>query len=314
MTMRTVFTLGWLAATAWAGPLKFEPGDVDFGTKGQNLRLEAEVKLTNTTGKELQVLSVSSDCSCTAGEPKAKTLAPGASTTMPVAMETPSYQGAITRRLTVFTSAGSDELRVKVMIRAFENWEVVPMPLMMPSSMRSQEASTVVSANYLGAENITVLGATTDRAWLRAEHNVEAGRKGGSVVLRKLVTAPAGPQQAQVFLKTNDPKNPQLALKVFVPVVSAAKVAPNPIILPTVKAGTAAVREVTVSGWEEATPPEAKLALGSVEAKGRQPNGDYVFTVTLTPTAAGMSTQMLQLADASSVLIEVPVILKAEAK
>ena len=84
--MRIVFTLGLLAATTWAGPLKFEPGDVDFGTKGQNLRLEAEVKLTNTTGKELQVLSVSSDCSCTAGEPKAKTLAPGASTTMPVAM------------------------------------------------------------------------------------------------------------------------------------------------------------------------------------------------------------------------------------
>lgn len=314
MNFRIVCTLGLLAATAWAGPLKIEPGEIDFGTKSQNLHLEAEVKLTNTTDKPLDILNVASDCSCTAGEPKQQKLAPGASTTMPVAMDTRQYQGTVARRLTIFTSAGSAELRVRATIRAFENWEVVPTPVMLPTSLRNQEASALVSANYLGAENITVLGATTDRAWLRAEHNVEAGRKGGSVVLRKLATAPAGPQQAQVFLKTNDPKNPQLALKVFVPVVSAAKVAPNPIILPTVKAGTAAVREVTVSGWEEATPPEAKLALGSVEAKGRQPNGDYVFTVSLTPTTAGMSTQMLQLADASSVLIEVPVILKAEAK
>ena len=62
--------------------MKIEPGEVDFGTKGQNLRLEAVVKLTNASDKDVQIFSVASDCSCTAGEPAQKTLAPGASTTM----------------------------------------------------------------------------------------------------------------------------------------------------------------------------------------------------------------------------------------
>ena len=61
--------------------------------------------------------------------------------------------------------------------------------------------------------------------------------------------------------------------------------------------------------------PSAKLPLGSVEANGRGPNGDYLFLVTMTPAEAGMSTQMLQLsAEPGAVLIEVPVILKADAK
>jgi hypothetical protein len=315
MNLRVVLLSGFLAATTWAGPLKFEPAEVDFGTKGQNLRLEAEVKLTNTSDKEIEVLSVASDCSCTAGEAKQKKLKPGESTTMPVVMETRVYQGPITRRLTVFTSTGSDEVRAKVMIRVFENWEVVPLPVMLPTSLRSQEASTLVIATYLGTEDVALLGATTDQAWLRAELNLQQGTKGGSVVLHKLTTAPAGTHQAQLILKTNDPKQPLLTMKVFVPVVSAATVAPNPIILPTVKAGTPTTQDIVVSGWEESTAPVAKLPLGSVEPKGRQPNGDYVFTVAMTPKTAGMSTQMLQLgADAATVLIEVPVLLKTDAK
>jgi hypothetical protein len=315
MKSSVLFATGLLAATAWAGPVKFEPAEVDFGSKGQNLRLEAEVKMTNTTAKEIQVLNVSSDCSCTAGEPQKQRLGPGESTTMPVGMDTRSYQGAVLRRLVVHTSAGDEELRVKATIRAFENWEVVPASVMLPNTLRDQEASTVVTATYQGKEKISLLGATTDQAWLRAEFNAAPAGQGGSVVVYKLATAPAGPNTAQLILKTNDPTQPQLAIRVFAPVVSAARVTPNPIILPTTKVGSTATREVVVSAWEEATAPLAKLPLGRVESKGRQPNGDYVFAVAVTPATAGMNTQMLQLAvDDNSVLIEVPVIVKAEPK
>lgn len=315
MNFRFFSTLSLLAATAWAGPLKIEPGEIDFGTKSQNLHLESEVKLTNTTDKELDILSVASDCSCTAGEPKQRKLAPGATTTMPVAMDTRHYQGAVARRLTIFTSLGSDELRVRATIRAFENWEVVPTPVMLPTSLRNQEASTIVNATYVGTEKVSLLGATTNQPWLGAEFTAAPNGGGGSVLLRKAASAPAGPLQAQLTLKTSDPKQRELTMSVFVSVVSAAKVTPNPIILPTVKAGTESTREVVVSGWEEPTAPRAKVALGTVQAKEQRANGDYVFVVALTPANAGMSTQMLQLGvDANSVLIEVPVILKADAK
>ena len=204
---------------------------------------------------------------------------------------------------------------VRATIRAFENWEVVPTPVVLPTSLRNQEASAVVTASYVGAEKITLVGATTDQPWLRAEFTAAPQGGGGSVVLRKAAAAPAGPLQARLTLQTNDAKQPQLSMNVFASVVSAAKVTPNPIILPTVKAGTESTREVVVSGWEEAAAPRAKVALGSVQVKERRANGDYVFVVAMTPAHAGMSTQMLQLgADANSVLIEVPVILKADAK
>ena len=211
------------------------------------------------------------------------------------------------------TSAGDGELRVKATIRVFENWEVVPMSAILPSSLRHQEASTMLTATYQGAGQAAVLSATTDQTWLRAELDAAPSGPGGRVVLRKLATAPAGPNTAQLILKTNDPTQPQLAIRVFVPVMSAAKVSPNPIILPTTKVGTATTREIKVSGWGEGVAPIAKLPQGRVEARDRQTNGDYVFMVSVTPATAGMSTQMLQLAlDENNVLIEVPVILKAE--
>lgn len=308
-----VLAFGMLAAIAVAGPVTFEPGAVDFGTKGQGLHLETEVKMTNTTATEIHVLNVSSDCSCTAGEPRQRRLAPGASTTMPVGMDTRSYLGPVMRRLVVHTSAGDGELRVQATIRAYENWEVMPTPVMLESSLRTEEAAAVVTATYLGTAKIAVHSAATDQPWLRASLTALPAGPGASVLLQKLPTAPAGQHSVELTLKTNDPTQPQLAIKVFVPVRSAARVEPNPIVLPTTTAGTAATREIILKGWDDGKEPRARLPRGRVEARGRSPNGDYVFKVSMTPGSAGMSTQMLQfVVDENNVLLEVPVLVKAE--
>lgn len=304
-----------LAATAWAGPVKLEPAEVDFGTKGQGLHLEAVVKITNSTTTEIHVLHVSSDCSCAAGQPQQQRLAPGESTTMPVGMDTRTYLGPVVRRLVVHTSAGDAELRVKATIRPFESWEVAPMPLMLRPSRRNQEAAKEVTAAYTGTgkERRAVLSATTDQPWLQAELATTPSQPAGRVTLRKLAAAPAGPNTARLILATNDPTQPRLVVSVYVPVLSDARVSPNPVILPTTKAGSTATREFVLSGWEEGAAPLVKIPTGRVEARGRRPNGDYVFLLSITPQTAGMSTQMLQLAlHDNTVLIEVPVLLKAE--
>jgi hypothetical protein len=303
---------GW-ATTVWAAPITFVPAQIEFGSQAQNVRLEAEVKVTNTTAREIEILSVASDCSCTAGEPRQRRLRPGESTVMPVGMDTRTYQGALVRRLTVHTSAGDAELEVKATIRPFGDWAVVPSSVILPTTLRRQEVTTTVTATYEGSGTFAVLGVATDRPWLEAR--LETDRPSGrtSVTLRKLPTAPVGSHLAQLTLSTDDPAQPRLVLPVVVSVVSAARVTPNPIILPTVKVGAVATREIVVSGWEEASAPLATLAGGRVEARSRRPDGDHVFAVSVTPTTAGMNTLILELAaDAASVLVSVPVILKVE--
>jgi hypothetical protein len=308
-----VFFLVGLAAVLRGGPLKFEPAEVNFGTQGQGVHLEAEVKLTNTTAQTIHLLNVTSDCSCTAGEPRLRRLGPGESTIMPVGFETRNYQGALTRQLVVHTSAGNAELRVKANLRAFAQWEVTPMPVMLPTSQRRQEVSARLVVRHEGPGRFAVQEATTDQPWLTA--SLTAADQSQAVELRKLASAPVGAHLVQLTLRTNDPQQPVLPIKVVVSVVSPVRVSPNPIVLPAVPVGGTTTREVLVSGWEDASVPRATLTGGRVESLGVRAGGDHAFSVAVTPASAGIHNLQLQFAvDEDNVLITVPVILKAEAK
>jgi hypothetical protein len=311
----TVFFLAGLTAVLTAGPLKFEPAEVNFGTQGQGVHLEAEVKLTNTTKQPLQILHVTSDCSCAAGEPRLRRLGPGESTIMPVGFDTRTYQGALVRQLVVHTSAGSAELRVRATLRAFAQWEVAPLPAQLPTSQHRQEVSARFSVRHDDPGRFAVQDATTTQPWLQATVGAATAGQPQVVELRKLAAAPVGAHLVQLTLRTNDPRQPVLPIQVLVPVVSPVRVAPNPVVLPTVTVGGITRREVVVSGWEDSSVPQAKIAGGSVESRGPRPDGDYVFSVAVTPASAGIHTLQLQFAvDENNVLIAVPVILKAEAK
>jgi hypothetical protein len=310
-----VFFLVGLAAVLRGGPLKFEPAEVNFGTQGQGVHLEAEVKLTNTTTQTIHLLNVTSDCSCTAGEPRLRRLGPGESTIMPVGFDTRSYQGVLVRHLVVNTSAGSAELRVKANLRAFAQWEVTPMPVMLPTSQRRQEISAKVVVKHDGPGRFAVQDATTDQPWLQATLGAATAGQPQAVELRKLASAPVGAHLVQLTLRTNDPQQPVLPIKVVVSVVSPVRVSPNPIVLPAVPVGGTTTREVLVSGWEETSVPRAKLTGGRVESLGPRAGGDHAFSVAVTPASAGIHNLHLQFAvDEDNVLITVPVILKAEAK
>lgn len=305
------------APLAAASPLVFDPPEVNFGAVAQNRVVTREVKVTNTSATEVHVLSVSSDCSCTAGEPRQQRLAPGESTVLPVRLETKTFLGPLVRRLTVYTTEGDGELRVRAAIRPFEHWEVSPNPAVLPASRRDQEATAVVRAAVRGGGTRTLLAATTDQPWLQAE--LEPAGAGGATVrtvrLRKLPTAPSGPHTVQLTLTTDDPREPQLALKVFVPVTAAVRVTPNPLILPTTRVGSPAEREITVGGWEEPLPPVVQLSGGKVVARGQRPDGEHVFAVSIAPAGPGMHTFSLRvLAGENDVQAEVPVLVKAEPK
>jgi hypothetical protein len=219
----------------------------------------------------------------------------------------------VLRRLTVQTNAGDAELRVRATIRLFASWDVTPNPTFFSPSLRLEAASLSLSATYLGSDRRRVLGASSDQPWLQAELSAPQVGETARVHLRKLPDAPSGPHTTEVSLRTDDPDQPILAIKVYVPVLSAATVVPRPVILPATRVGQSASREIAVSGWDESTPPLLRLPAGQIEPRGRRPNGDFVFVLTVTPAQPGMNTQKLQLTlDEGQVLLEVPVLIKGE--
>src|SRR4051812_44975990 len=86
--------------------LKAEPASLDLGRQKQEQVARGEVKLVNTGTESVDITEVTADCSCTAGDPDKKTLAPGESTRLAISVETRSYEGELKRRVHVETTKG----------------------------------------------------------------------------------------------------------------------------------------------------------------------------------------------------------------
>jgi hypothetical protein len=87
-----------------SGPrLSIEPVRVDFGRVLQHRALQAQFRLRNFGDGELQVTRLSADCDCAAAllDERDRRLAPGASATLSVRLETRRSLGRIVRHVRV---------------------------------------------------------------------------------------------------------------------------------------------------------------------------------------------------------------------
>jgi hypothetical protein len=100
--------------------LRAEPTAVDFGEVVQQRVLEAKVNLINSENRSEVILSVTTDCGCTAASVLKETLAPGESTTLTIKVETRVQSGDIRR--TVIVHANSGDLAIPV------RFSVSPVP------------------------------------------------------------------------------------------------------------------------------------------------------------------------------------------
>lgn len=103
------------AATASGPRIRVEPQSFDFGAALQARTLRKEFTLHNSGDAELTIEGVSTTCGCTAALVGQQRLAPGASTTLRVTLETRSHQGKLERQVLVRSNdATTPLLTVKV--------------------------------------------------------------------------------------------------------------------------------------------------------------------------------------------------------
>jgi hypothetical protein len=258
---------------------------------------------------------------------KTKTLAPGERTALGISVQTRNYQGIVHRTVHVQTSAGDITIPVDMTVIPYEHWTVTPSSVVMPTSLKGQEASIQATLQYTDEGKAEIGKISSTPAWIDASVSSEDG-KTFTVLLAKKPDAPAGSHTIKVTLETNDSIDPRLTLNVFLPISTSAdaantaaapsaakpvalRVIPSPIILPTVKVGQPSTRELTIQGWYGATTPRLEVARAQVKLIRRQAD-ELIYEISLTPTRPGSTTSVMRVFDGEKLEMEVPVILRAE--
>lgn len=294
----------------WA-EIKAEPASIDFGRQRQQKTASGTVKLTNTGKTPLTITHVAADCSCTAGTPEKRDLAPGESTNVDITFDTRNYQGEVHRRVLVETTSGEVTVQVQALVSAYDHWSLPAQIAIFPPSNKGTEANTSVALTYIGdGTPAEVKEIKSSVPWLKAEVTERAAGT-TTLTLTKVAGAPAGNHQPKLTVYTTDTHEPEIDVPVFATVLSSLTLQPNPVLLPSVKVGTPAVLPVSLSGWEASVDPRFEIEGGQATLRKRD-RSDVLFDVSVTPTQLGTSTQLLRIFAGDSVEAEIPVIIRAE--
>lgn len=307
--LHALLLLGVGSASAHAG-LQADPAAVDLGRRQQEQTVAFEVKLTNDGKSPLEILAVTADCSCTVAAPGQRKLAPGESTPLQVSVETRGYVGRLRRNVHVQASTGEITIPVDLSISLFKNWSLEPSTIVMPPSQKGLTAEVRAILQHTGEGKAELGKITCTPDWLQAVPQSADG-KNFQLKFVKPASAPAGNYSVKVTVATTDDADPSLSFNVFVPITSALRVTPSPVILPTVKAGQVSTREITIQGWSAEEAPSFELAHGQIKILQRDA-GKVICEITVQPPSPGPLTQLLRIFDGGKLEAEIPVIVRAE--
>ena len=287
--------------------LRSDPPAIDFGRRSQNQMFTAQARLTNATPIPLTIINVQADCGCLTAEAATRQLEPGESTALTVRMESGGSEGEVQHTLVVNANSGpAVTIPVRMSVYHYANWVLSPPRVILPPSRRGAEAEGELRLNYLGADQPRISSIASDSPWIEIAPSAATGN---TIVykIKKRPRAPGGAVYGDIRIATGDSASPSIDVPVFAYIASNAAVDPNPVIMPVVRAGAAAVAEARVKGWDGVAPPRPELSGGQARVtavKGR----DFIVELTLTGSAPGSSNHILSLYDGNQAVIAVPVI------
>jgi mRNA-degrading endonuclease toxin of MazEF toxin-antitoxin module len=290
--------------------LEFEPATVDLGRMAPQTLTAREVVVRNRSASPLTILGIQADCGCTTSEVEDSELAPGESTVLVLSFDSRNYSGAIRRQVQVNTTLGTKVLPVHVTVAPYADWDIAPSPAMLSPSLVGEPARGAVSLARHGNRAVSLTGASTNHPWLEATLSGADESGTYTVALRKSPDAPAGTHPATLTIQTDDPATPTLEVKVIVPVVSAVRVAPNPIVVSAAALEQEGSASFRVIGWPDKTPPAVRSSRGEIRYLGAA-NGEHTFELLWKARTAGSEVATVQLHRGERLELEVPAILRA---
>jgi hypothetical protein len=239
-------TVATISFAQGSGPNMVVPEKVkDVGTVAQGETVEVVFKILNEGTGPLEVKAVRPTCGCTVADYD-REITPGAEGVVRATLDTKDFAGPISKSILVMTN-DPREPTVSVVIKADVKpyVEVLPRPLIRFNAVQREPMNQkVVVVGAEGGENFKVTAVESSAPFLKASvrrlsgDELIDGKSGGqyevSVDLAK--NAPVGPVSAQLTVKTDHPKAPEVVVKVYGVVRAMIHVTPTQIQFGTVDA------------------------------------------------------------------------------
>jgi hypothetical protein len=287
--------LGSTAAPAqqgWAEKMFTQGVTHDFGGVAYGAQLLHRFTITNIYAVRMEITSIKIGCGCVTAEPLKRVLDSRESTEIEVRMDTRRFKGPKTVGIRVSVGPefiSSAELRVSANSRP----DIVfnPGEVNFGTVVRGSAAVQTIDVEYAGALDWRVSEVVSRELPIDVSFKElyrQPGKVGYQVRVALKADAPAGPVKGDVFLRTNDPASPLVAVLVEANVQAALTVSPATFALGTVKAGDTLTRRVVVRG-------SRSFLVRSVDSSG---DGIALDPLPITPATVQIITFKCQIAKA----------------
>jgi hypothetical protein len=239
------------AAATWADAM-FEELSKDFGSVPRGPTLRHVFKVTNNTGRPVNISNVRVSCGCVSASTPKTYLKPGEESYIEARMDTTRFTGikSVTIYVT-FDNPSTEEVRLWVQANGRNDFLVTPDSLAMGQVRRGNYPPVSVVLTFFGNSDAQVTEAKCDSNYILTA--VKEVRRQDTEVAFELTArlrddAPVGKWYTDVWLKTNTAGMAPIRVPLTVEIESSLSVSPDPVAMGSVKLKGESERRVIVRG------------------------------------------------------------------
>jgi len=218
-----------LLAQNKAPKISIEPDEFDFGKIVEGTVVNKEFKITNKGNDVLKIEKVRASCGCTAASPKKNELKPGESTTIDVAFNSANRAGKQKKHVYVFSNdPDKAEYRFTFFAEVVKDDEAVLMTAPQLKLYRhsydfgktfeGEKLKLTINYENSGKETLEIKDVKTSCGCTVASLSSKKLNPGeeGKINIEFDTTDRTGKMARTITLFTNDPKNPEQTITLFV--------------------------------------------------------------------------------------------------
>jgi len=300
MTSRHALLLFLIAAPTpafaggWASVLVSQT-DHSWGTVERGAQLSHQFTLTNTTGKEVRIKSVTPSCHCVSPMVTDYTIPPGGTSIIDARMNTSVFLGSKTVTITVtFDRPRRGELQLRVSAVSNGGANATMTEVDFGAAAAGQKAERKLLLDFTGGADrkIESLEFNKDRvtaSYKELERKADLVRYELTLILSE--NLPIGPLEEKVRIKSNDAKNPETFVVARARVEGQLTVVPDSFKIDQAAPGAKVTRNVIIKSAAPFRVIQVNNTLGmfAVKSGGEDKTVQMVsITFTAPPDAAAI--------------------------
>ncbi len=258
----------------------------EFGREPQGETLRHDFTLTNTGDAVLHITDVKPSCGCTTTGEWPHTLAPGASGTLPIKIDTAHFSGPIVKTLSIVSDdPAHPELTVEMRAKIWTPVSIMNPVLIFPAVTDPAQAATRSTTIRSEVDvPLKLSDLRSENLHFRPDLKEVIPGKEYELIVTTLPPLPDGTQSGRISMTTSNPQMAEISVQAVVTVLPPIQIAPTQISFGTPKLTQVEKRYAVVLNnrgrdvkvTDLATDAPGVTLASSADATGRQ------FTITLT--------------------------------